>query len=74
MVAHSRTELLEIFDKNVAATRKAIEGATDEHLAKTWSLIFRGQTVLQMPRAAVLRNMVMNHLVHHRAQLGVYLA
>ncbi len=69
----SRADLLEAFDKNAAEAREAIAGATDEHLMKIWSLIYKGQTVLQMPRAAVLRNVVMNHLIHHRAQLGVYL-
>ena len=65
--------MLEAFDKNVSEGRAAIAGATDEHLHKMWSLKFRGQIVLTMPRSAVLRNVVMNHLIHHRAQLGVYL-
>jgi uncharacterized damage-inducible protein DinB len=69
----SVTEMLETFDKNVSEGRAAIAGATDEHLHKMWSLKFRGQIVLTMPRSAVLRNVVMNHLIHHRAQLGVYL-
>lgn len=69
----SRKELLERFDKHVSEARGAIAGASDEHLQQIWSLIFRGQTVLSMPRAAVLRSVVMNHLIHHRAQLGVYL-
>ena len=69
----TRQALLDTFDKNVAEAREAIAGASDEHLAKIWSLIFRGHTVLQMPRSAVLRSVVMNHLIHHRAQLGVYL-
>lgn len=72
-IAISQKELLETFDKNVAEARQAMAGATDEHLAQVWSLIYRGQTVLSMPRAAVLRTVVMNHLIHHRAQLGVYL-
>ena len=71
--ARSAAELLETFDKNVVEARAAIAGATDEHLHKMWSLKFRGQIVLTMPRSAVLRNVVMNHLIHHRAQLGVYL-
>lgn len=69
----SRAELLAAFDKNVAEARSAIAGATDEHLAQPWSLKFGGQTAFTMPRASVLRNMAMNHLIHHRAQLGVYL-
>jgi len=72
-VMTSRPELLDTFDKNVAEAREAIAGASDEHLAKIWSLIYKGHTVLQMPRAAVLRSSVMNHMIHHRAQLGVYL-
>ena len=73
LTATSRKELLEVFDRNVAEARKAIAGASDEHLGKIWKLVFRGNTVVTMPRAAVLRSMVMNHLIHHRAQLGVYL-
>jgi uncharacterized damage-inducible protein DinB len=69
----SKRELMETLDKNTADARKAIAGASDEHLGKTWSLIYGGQTVLSMPRAAILRGMVMSHMIHHRAQLGVYL-
>ncbi|HWE50082.1 MAG TPA: DinB family protein [Bryobacteraceae bacterium] len=69
----SKQELLAAFDKNAAEARAAIEGATDEHLAEPWSLVFGGHTAFTMPRAAVVRNMGMNHLIHHRAQLGVYL-
>jgi uncharacterized damage-inducible protein DinB len=73
LVAKSRLELLRAFDRNVADARQAISGATDEHMKKTWTLIFNGRPVLQMPRGAVVRNVVLNHLIHHRAQLGVYL-
>src|SRR5213594_3908735 len=69
----STADLLKTFDKNVSEARAAIAGATDEHLAQIWSLKYKGQIVLSMPRSAVLRNVVMNHLIHHRAQLGVYL-
>jgi uncharacterized damage-inducible protein DinB len=69
----SRKELLETFDKNVAAARKAIAGAADAHLLKPWTLLHSGKQVLTMPRVAVLRSFVMNHAIHHRAQLGVYL-
>jgi uncharacterized damage-inducible protein DinB len=69
----SRKELLEVFDKNVAEGRKAIGGASDAHLLKTWSLLNNGATIVAMPRIACLRTWVMNHLIHHRAQLGVYL-
>jgi uncharacterized damage-inducible protein DinB len=64
---------LEKFDKNVAAARSAIAAATDAHLQKTWTLLFGENTVFSLPRTVVLRTSVMNHMIHHRAQLGVYL-
>jgi uncharacterized damage-inducible protein DinB len=71
--ASTKTELMEALDKNAAAARQAIAGATDEHLAKVWRLIYGGHEVFAMPRAAVLRSMVMSHMIHHRGQLSVYL-
>jgi uncharacterized damage-inducible protein DinB len=71
--AATRAELLENFDKNRASCREALEGETDEHLMATWKLVFEGKTHVEMPRLQVFRNMVMNHMIHHRAQLGVYL-
>ena len=70
---HSRQELLDNFDQNVATARAAIVGASDERLFKQWTLLAGGQHVLSLPRVAVLRSFVMNHIIHHRAQLGVYL-
>ena len=69
----SQKEVLEMFEKNVLAAQAAIAGATDQHLLKTWTLLFGGKTVFTLPRISVLRSSVMNHLIHHRAQLGVYL-
>lgn len=71
--ASSRKEVLEMFDKNVAAARAAIAAAGDDHLRKPWSLLHTGKTILTLPRIAVLRSFIMNHSIHHRAQLGVYL-
>jgi uncharacterized damage-inducible protein DinB len=69
----SRQEMLETFDKNVSAARAAIAGASDAHLFKPWSLLNNEKPLLTMPRIACLRSWVMNHTIHHRAQLGVYL-
>lgn len=66
-------ENLEMFDKNVSAARAAIERASDEHLLNSWTLLSGGKTIFTLPRVAVLRTSVMNHNIHHRAQLGVYL-
>ena len=70
--AASRAQLLAEFDKNVLAARKELEKATDAQLMQNWSLIFGGKPMLSMPRVGVIRSMVMNHIIHHRAQLTVY--
>ena len=72
-VPKSKKEVLETFDKNVTAARRKIQTASDEHLSETWTLRFAGNEVLSMPRRDILRGMILNHLIHHRAQLGVYL-
>jgi uncharacterized damage-inducible protein DinB len=71
--ARSRGELLAAFDKNVAATRAALVGKSDAELMAPWSLKSSGRTMFTMPKAAVWRSFVMNHVIHHRAQLSVYL-
>ena len=66
-------EILDLFDRNVAAGRKALQSATDEPMQQMWSLLKAGQPLLTMPRSAVIRSFVLNHAVHHRAILCVYL-
>jgi uncharacterized damage-inducible protein DinB len=69
----SRREILELFDRNVAAARKAITEAKDADVGVPWTLARAGQPIFTMPRAAVVRSMVLNHIIHHRAHLCVYL-
>jgi uncharacterized damage-inducible protein DinB len=69
----SRQEILDQFDRNVAAARKAIAAVTDEQMAQPWSLLKAGTTIFTMPRATVFRSFILNHLIHHRAILCVYL-
>jgi uncharacterized damage-inducible protein DinB len=70
----NREELLALFDKNVAAGRQALASITDDaHLMKTWRLEANGKVLFSMPRAQTLRAFVMNHIIHHRGQLTVYL-
>jgi uncharacterized damage-inducible protein DinB len=69
----SRKEILDLFDKNVAAARDAISAASDDQWMQSWSLLNSGNTVFTLPKVAVLRGFVMSHSIHHRAQLGVYL-
>jgi uncharacterized damage-inducible protein DinB len=72
-VAESQKHVVELFDKNVANTRAAIAGASDDHWAKNWKLSAGDKTFYEGPRLGAMRRMVMNHIIHHRAQLGVYL-
>jgi len=72
-VAESRQHVLDFFDQRVAEARSVIAGASDEHLAKMWKLSAGGKTIFALPRAVALRQMFMNHVVHHRGQLSVYL-
>jgi uncharacterized damage-inducible protein DinB len=69
----SREQILAVFDKLVAESRAAIAEASDEALMQNWSLKNNGQIFFTMPRVACLRGMVMNHMIHHRGQLSVYL-
>ena len=68
----NKRDLLAEFDKNAAEARAALSDATDVDMLTNWSLLGGGKEVFTMPRVAVIRYMVMNHLIHHRGQLLVY--
>lgn len=72
-VASTTDELLALFDQHMAAYRKALAATDDAHLMKSWTLRFGDKVYFKQPRWLVLRTFIMNHAVHHRAQLGVYL-
>jgi uncharacterized damage-inducible protein DinB len=65
--------LLALFDKNIAETREALSKMTEATLDEPWALKAAGDTIFSQPRGLVYRTFIMNHLVHHRAQLGVFL-
>ncbi len=69
----STADVLALFDENVAKARAAIAAASDDALQEPWSLRNAGHTIFTLPRAAVIRTMVLNHVIHHRGQLSVYL-
>jgi uncharacterized damage-inducible protein DinB len=71
--AETTEDLLNIFDKAAGEARTALAGASDEELFKPWTLRNGDQVFFTMPKVAVLRGFVMNHIIHHRAQLTVYL-
>jgi uncharacterized damage-inducible protein DinB len=69
----TRAALLEEFDKNVRGLRDALENASDDVLQQKWTLLYKGRQMLSLARIAVIRKFGISHMIHHRAQLGVYL-
>jgi uncharacterized damage-inducible protein DinB len=69
----STAELLAAFDADTKMFREKLEALTDEEMAKAWTLKVNGNVIFSQPKAAVIRDMVLNHAIHHRAQLTVYL-
>ena len=69
----TRSEILAAFDQNVRTTRAAIVDKSDAEWMVPWSLKSGAHTIFSIPRAGVWRSFVLNHLVHHRGQLSVYL-
>jgi uncharacterized damage-inducible protein DinB len=65
--------LLKAFDENVAKARSALQNTKDDAWKQTWKLSFQGKPIFSGSRFMAYRQMFLNHLVHHRAQLGVYL-
>jgi uncharacterized damage-inducible protein DinB len=66
-------EILEAFDKNLAKATESLKTVTDQQLMETWRLRKGERVLLELPKIAVLRGVVFNHLIHHRGQLSVYL-
>jgi uncharacterized damage-inducible protein DinB len=71
--AGSQAELLESFDANVESAKEVMHNQSDDNLLANWQMKTGSEVTLEMPRIAVIRSFVLNHLVHHRGQLSVYL-
>ncbi len=69
----SKAELLKRFDQQVPKTRAALASVPAAKWDEPWKFIFGDQTWIDQPKSEVYREMVISHLVHHRAQLGVYI-
>ncbi len=69
----SPREIVGLFNRNAAAARKALASATDAQMSQRWSLVQAGTPIFSMPRAALVRRYILNHLIHHRAILSAYL-
>lgn len=72
-LGQSRQEILERFDKNVADARQDLAAADDAAFGKPWTLLSQGKEVFTLPKGAIVRTFVLNHMIHHRAHLCVYL-
>lgn len=71
--AKRSADLLQKLEEGVKSALAAMPGTSNERLMANWALKSGDQVMFEMPRVAVLRNFVLNHIVHHRAQLTVYM-
>jgi uncharacterized damage-inducible protein DinB len=71
--AKTSKELLDHFNTAFADAMAALKGASDERLQATWSMTMDGHKIVEGPRVTVLRSFIINHSIHHRGQLTVYL-
>ena len=69
----TRAELIAQFDTGLAAARKALDSATEEHLLKPWRLKMDDQILIETPRYLAIAQDALSHLAHHRGQFTVYL-
>ena len=73
VILSSVEEILAVFDKHVELARDVIAAADDDQYLMPWSLLKGGEVQLTLPRIAVVRSFILNHNIHHRAHLCVYL-
>jgi uncharacterized damage-inducible protein DinB len=69
----SPEQLLRVFDQGAAEARAALKRTPEDAWQQNWKLSYQGKTIFEGSRFLSYRSMFLNHLVHHRAQLGVYL-
>ena len=69
----SGAEIVAALQTSAAAARSAIEGCSDGDLESPWTMLVGGEARFTLPKGVVLRTFIMDHMIHHRAQLGVYL-
>lgn len=73
IIFESTAHLLSELERTAAEAKSHVAAASDEELTKDWQLSFGDRIVFEAPRMLLYRTMFLNHMVHHRAQLGVYL-
>lgn len=70
---NTTADLLELFDHNFADATQQLQGYPDEKMHQTWRMRHGDQVMFELPRVAVVRASLLNHLYHHRGQLSTYL-
>ena len=71
-IPKTQEELLSTFDQNLATLRSTLASMSDGDMMKRMEHEIGGNVLFAMPRVGVMRTMIMNHIIHHRAQLTVY--
>lgn len=66
-------DIVKYFEENTQKSLESLKTASDQDLAKNWVLRNGDYVILDLPKSAVIRSMAMNHVYHHRAQIGMYL-
>ena len=69
----SRRQLLQVMDDSTAGAKQILEKIDDAKLPSIWTLTRNGKPLFSVPRIAFIRSILMNHIIHHRGQLSVYL-
>lgn len=69
----SVAEIIAMFDKSVATAAETLKRQGNDRLLAKWRFKKNGQLLMEMPRLGMIRSFLMNHLIHHRGQLSVYL-
>jgi uncharacterized damage-inducible protein DinB len=66
-------DIINLFDESAAAARAAFSELTEDHLARTWTFLYHGKVFFTRPKAGLIRDFFLSHMIHHRAQLTVYI-
>lgn len=73
VVPSTTDDLVAMFDANLEKAKTMLAKIADDDLPSTWSMTREGKTMIAMPKLAVIRTIILNHIYHHRGQLSTYL-
>lgn len=73
VVPETTDDLVALFDSNLERAKTMLAKITDDDVRTAWSMTREGKTMITMPKIAVIRTIILNHIYHHRGQLSTYL-